>query len=642
MAAIAGVLRLDGMPEALRDVRTVMSRMSHRAPDGVGDFGVDGFALAHGALHTLPEAVHERQPILLGERWALAVDGRIDRRDDLFRALGIDSHAAGSMCDADLFAQAWLRWKESFWKHIVGDFALAVWDRQESRLILMRDRIGVRPLYYARSAKLLAFASEPEPLLGLDGVSRICNNDALAYVLTPNFQPRDRGATFYRDVRRVEPGEVLSASADGDMRLARYWSMQPGPELRLRDPREYVEAFRQVFAEATHCRLRSLHRPALMLSGGIDSASLLAASRLPGAAGKAGELLPISIVGDPDEGCEETENILHLHGAGAGIRLPAAELPHDPLFGDLCEAVWGRAHPIDNSILYARLVCLAARRAGSNVMLDGADGDVVMLNDRNHAGRLALAGHPLQALREARLASCVNTYLRGMPPWRILAHGLAANLQPGWLSTWRYRRHDRQRGDAGLGSWIDRGFARRLRLRERSLDMAIEDRRRPGRGSRAERLIGSWWSPGFTRTMEGTDRTYADAGVEARHPWCDQRVVEFFLNLPEEYVMRDGWTKWIARAAYADELGETVAWYSGKYHLGPLATLQVIRGTRGQLLALLQQARTAMRGVLDEEALARLCDAWSLPGGGNETDIGDALVLATLVAWERRFGLEIA
>jgi large subunit ribosomal protein L20 len=75
---------------------------------------------------------------------------------------------------------------------------------------------------------LLAFASEPEPLLGLEGVSRACDEDALAYLLTSSFQPEDRGATFYRDVRRVQPGETVSASVMGDVRVSRYWTMQPG------------------------------------------------------------------------------------------------------------------------------------------------------------------------------------------------------------------------------------------------------------------------------------------------------------------------------------------------------------------------------------------------------------------------------
>ncbi|QNN69284.1 asparagine synthase-related protein [Thermomonas carbonis] len=632
-------MRLDGAPVALQDVDAVMARMAHRSPDGVACFEDGSFALAYGALHTTPESLHEHQPIVLGDRWVLAVDGRIDNREALLRQFGIDTVDAGHVADADLFAKAWVRWGGEFWRHVVGDFALAVWDRHERRLSAMRDRIGQRPLYYARSAQVLAFASEPEALLGLPGVSPVCDEDGLAYLLSSCFLSEDRGATFYRDVRRVLPGETLQASTSG-LRLTRYWSIQPGPLLQLRDPREYVDAFREIFGEAVRCRLRTLHRPALMLSGGIDSASVLAAARLQhGQSGTHG-LLPISLVAGAAQECEETANILHLHGQGDGIRLPVESLPGSPLFDELSSVVWEQAHPIDNSILYARLLCLVARQAGSNVVLDGADGDVVMHGENHHAADLLLAGHPLRGLREARLASHVNTYLRGLSPARILARGVAARLQPRWLAAWRHRILDRRRGEDALGPWMAPDFTRRLRLRERILEMAAEDRRRRTHCSPAENLAWTYWNPGFTRSLEGTDRTAAGLGCEARHPWCDQRVVEFFLGLPEDYKSRDGWTKWIARSAYADGLGDRVAWHSGKVHLGSRLSRQLLDASPQLVSTLLGAAKERFGGLVDPDALSDLHASWlAARDGGEAFDQDSVMQLATLAAWMARYGL---
>ncbi len=636
MAAIAGVLRFDGNPSAEADVRAVMASMSHRAPGGARICGDVEFALAHGALLSTPESIHERQPVVIGERWMLAVDGRIDNRKSLAREFGLDDIDSSRLGDDALFARAWLRWGEDFWQHVDGEFALAVWDRQARGLRLLRDRVGQRPLYYAQSGKLVAFASEPEPLLGLDGISRVCNQDGLAYLVSANFQPEDRDTTFYRDVRRLQPGAVLQVAATGQLHVDRYWSMRPGAMLILRDSREYVDAFREVFGAAVQSRLRSLHRPALMLSGGIDSASVLGAVRLPG--GAATSLLPISMVAEPGQDCDETPNILRMHGTGDGIRLPVEHLAGHALSAALVEAAWGRAHPIDNSLLYARLVHLAARDAGSNVVFDGADGDVIMHADNNPAGALALAGHPLRAWREASRASVVNTYLRGLPPWRILLHGIAGRMQPDWLAASRYRLHHRRHGDEMQGPLIDRGFAMRLRLRERNLEMAL--RERSTRGSRQANLIASWWGPGITRSLEGTDRTAACFGVEARHPWCDQRVLEFFLGLPEEFVVRDGWTKWIARSAYAGVLGDSVAWHSGKHHLGPHVTRHVLSLSAERVSALLDRAGERLDGVIDARALQGLRASWaSRRSGPGNVDIEQVFQTATLVAWIDRFGL---
>ena len=638
MGAIAGILRFGSEREEEPSVRAAMGKMAHRAADGIRIHAGPGVGLAHGALHSDPGSGREGQPVEIDGRWVLVVDGRIDNREALARELGMDEAGKARAGDDVIFAQAWLRWGDDFWRRLVGEFAMAIWDKRTRALKLFRDRVGQRPLYFASSRSLLAFASEPEPLLGLDGISRTCDEDALAYLLAANFQPEDLGATFYRDVRRLLPGEALTASHDGAVRVARCCSMEPGTTLRLRDPREYVDAFREVFGEAVRCRLRSLHRPSLMLSGGIDSASVLGAARLQEA--QAGRLRPISMVMDAAHGVDENANILRMHEGADGIRLDLDGLARNPLSPALVEAAWDHAHPIDNSLLYARLVHLAARDAGSNVVLDGVDGDVVMHADDHYVGALSLAGHPFRAWREARMASSVHTYLRGTPAWSILLRGVAAKLQPTWMTAWRYRLHDRLRGDAVLGPWIDARFASRLQLRSRSVDRAISQRRTGG--SRSEGLRALWWGPGITRSLEGADRTASFFGVEARHPWCDQRVLEFFLSLPETCVVREGWTKWLPRSAFAGVLGAEVAWHSGKTHFGPLVTRHVLKASADRVSHLLARARDRLGGVADSGSLETLRTSWgareSNPG---DVDVDQVLLTATLVAWMDRFELDL-
>lgn len=636
MAAIAGILRFDHGGDAGDDALRLMARMAHRAPDGRAVAHEAAFGLAHGALHATPESVHERQPVSAG-RWLLAVDGRIDNREELLRTFGIDRNDAARVGDADLFAQAWRRWGEDFWRHVVGDFAIAAWDREASRLTLMRDRIGVRPLFYAATPRFLAFASEPEALPVLDGVSSAPNEDRLAYLLEPSFKDTDAGATWLRDVRRVQPGERLSVGGDGSsMRLARYWTLQPRSSTGLGDdPGACLEAFREVFDEAVHCRLRALHRPALMLSGGIDSASVLASSWRLLAAGRSRPLLPVTAVADDWHDNEESRNILSmLHGdAGDAIRLPVPSFSGTVSVDELADAAWNAPHPVDNSILLPMLVFLAARKAGSNVVLDGIDGDLVMLTPDAYAGALALAGHPLRAWREARCASRVNTYLRGRAPASILAYGIASRLEPAWVSILRYRVQDWRAGVDGFGPLINRDFAARRHLRQRRLEDQCRDRKRRARQSRVEDLAHVWWNPGFTRAMEGFDHAASRQGVESRHPWCDQRVVEFFLGLPEHCKVRDGWTKWIARAAYAPELGEQVAWHSGKDHFGPRVTSRLVQASAGRIGPLLAQAPELLGEWMDPAEIARLQASWRDRAETGCSDPDGILLLATLAGW---------
>ncbi|MCC7097654.1 MAG: asparagine synthetase B [Thermomonas sp.] len=642
MAAIAGVLRLGGRTDALPALRHVIDGLAHRAPHGVG-VGDDGcFALAHGALHTTAESALERQPIRLGARWLVAVDGRVDDRDGLGRALGLDPAQLASTGDAQLFALAWQRWGSEFWRHIVGDFAFAAWDREERRLHLLRDRVGVRPLFFARSNQQLAFASEPEALLGLEGISRVCETDALAYLLADGFEFEDQEKTFYRDVRRLRAGWMGQASSDGTWKAMPYWQLPAPQSAPLTDPKEAIDGFIDVFDAATRSRLRGLSRATLLLSGGIDSGSVLASVRRLHPQPGSSPLRLHSLVEAVDPISSETRNILKLHAGSDGMQVPIENLTSQPVFSELLTQVWNAAHPIDNSLLYARLGCLLAHDQDSRVFMDGADGDVVMSSRASLAGAMLAAGRPLRALREARLASSVNTYLQGLSSWRILMHGVAAEWQPESLARWRYQKRYRLASERDTGEWLDPSFSKRLQLGERRLDAALATRKRRADLSRREQIAWDWANPGFQRAMEGTDRTFGHFGIEAWHPWCDQRVVDFFLDLPEEFLARDGWTKWVARAACAPQLGANVAWYSGKSHLGAALGPMLLKAAPEGVSKLLASARERLQGVVDADAVGRLRRDWNANPDAAIAQAGDTLFdLATLAGWMERYQLQI-
>ena len=197
MAAIAGVIRFDGAPVAGALVQRIAARMAHRSPHGIHVHDGATCAFGFGALHAAPQSHLDAQPEPLPDGGRLVVDGRIDDREALAHALGIEHADVHSMGDARLFAQAWLRWREELGRHVLGDYALAVWEPARSRLSLLRDRVGVRPLYWARTPSMLAFASEPEALLGVEGIPSEPNPDRVASNLVPIFDDGDRGATLY-------------------------------------------------------------------------------------------------------------------------------------------------------------------------------------------------------------------------------------------------------------------------------------------------------------------------------------------------------------------------------------------------------------------------------------------------------------
>jgi len=509
----------------------------------------------------------------------------------------------------------------------LGDYALAVWEPARQKLTLVRDRIGVRPLYWARTPLMLAFASEAESLIGIDGIPSEPNPDRVASNLVPVFRDMDLAATIFRGVRRVMPGEMLAANASGSVIPRRYWTFGSLDPLRLPSQEAYVEAFRRIFDDAVRVRLASPTSPALMLSGGIDSASVHAS-----ALAQELSLRRIAVVADQPWAEEERSNIealLAQSPSALPLSIPGLEAVADlPV---LVREVFEHAHPVRNSIILPMLVNQAAAAAGSRVMLDGIDGDLATSTPTNYIGRMALAGQPLAAWREARAAAKAPTYRKHRSAGRIFATGLASRLEPEWLAHWRYRLADARAGDAPFLGLLHPDKLASLRLRERVLEQRLRLRADTALRDWTGYRHWVWTSPGLMRGMEGFDLAAARFGVEARHPWGDQRVLEFFLRVPMDVVVRDGWTKHVPRAAYARELGP-VAWHSGKQHLGPQVTRAVLEAGWDWAEVALADEAGMLAEWIDPVALARARASWSL-GTSDPVANEQIMEIATLQRW---------
>ena len=145
--------------------------MPNRGPDGIGHWSSGPLALGHCMLRTTPESAQETQPLVDTERGlVLVMDGRVDNRDELHDRLKPRFPRHGTP-DSSYVAEAYLRWGNDCPRHLLGDFAFAVWDLKLHRLFCARDIMGGCSFAYVLNKQLFAFASESEALLGLPGVS---------------------------------------------------------------------------------------------------------------------------------------------------------------------------------------------------------------------------------------------------------------------------------------------------------------------------------------------------------------------------------------------------------------------------------------------------------------------------------------
>lgn len=639
MSGIAGIIYFDGAPVNPGLIAAMTAAMSCRGPDGIHHWIGDSVALGHCMLHATPESSEEHQPLSdAGENLVLVLDGRLDNRQELQRELRGKGRVLRNDTDAELVLGSYCIWGEDSPSHLLGDFAFVVWDGHRRKIFGARDHFGVKPFYYYSGTRYFAFASDEEALLGLPGVSHEPDEDRVASVLVPQFEPAGLGQSWLKDIAKLPPGSMLTVERLGSRTIRPYWQLEPQEEMNGIPDTGYEEAFLSIFGEAVRCRMRTRWHPALMLSGGMDSASIagMARSILPGMPQL--ELHTFSAVSDNPAECPETRNI---QAVVKGYERYAHRVSLPGLQGivtgqDLAEAALANAHPVGNSILLPAMMYLAAARSGHRVMHDGIDGDLTTFTPTRYMGGLLRSGEWRRAWTESRRASVNNTYLRSLSPMVIFLKSVWDVVAPLRLKLFRQSISRMGQGRTFGHSLINRDFAADIRLAARLEKWQAETLAIAHQGGQREH-IHALTQPGITRGMEGFDRVAARYGVEPRHPWVDRRLVEWYLRLPLRQKARDGWTKYLLRSAMAPWLDAEIRWHQRKDHLGWRFVDHLMEKNREQVRSALESAGAAIGKYADPRSLQDLLRRYD--AGPNAADRDQVFMVMTLTLWLERLRL---
>lgn len=566
MSALAAVLSF-GRDDAAARADRLLALQSARAPDGPERWSQGPVALGLGRLGQVALAVR-RSP--RGDIDAcLAWDGRIDNRDTLMAALPTATDPA--MSDQDLALAAWVQWGEGMPERLLGDFAFALWDRNEQALFCARDPVGARPCYYTWQDGFFALASEDEALAALPEVRHTWNRDRLFYRDNGGFWAFDWQQSWRDEVEILLPGRCLRITAGRRLRRRVFFDWGAPPAPFRGDAGEAAEAFGRLLRRAVADRLRGVAVAGVIASGGIDSLSVLAAAA---AEADTRPLHQFSLVAsDPAPDDLESRSILaaaeHFATVRHFLHLPALTGCLDP---DEVRTICQQRHPVEDSIWVIALMCRAAARAGVRSLLHGASGDCLLyapdeylcdlLWARDAAGWRGVWG-------EARAASRNHAYLQGVWPVRLLMRACLRRYTPPWMRhLWRLRRRhpytpvrealwEGETPDAQL-----RRYTRRHRLQ------VLREERAAWRDADADYL--QQIAPiGLVRGLEGYERVAGRYGVMLADPLSDLRLVQFVRSLAPWLRTRDGWTKAPARAwARSCGLPDFAVQRSDKPHLG--------------------------------------------------------------------------
>lgn len=558
MSGITGIFQRDGQPVDRDVLQRMTDAMHRRGPDRRAIWVEGSIGFGHAALFSTLEAERENQPTTLdGQVW-ITGDARIDEWDDLRRKLEVKGETlSASVTDIELILRAYRVWGTACVDHLLGDFAFVIWDSREQCLLCARDHSGVKPFYYHLSDRLFVFGSEMRALLAMPDVPQRLNEARVADAIVDETEGVDHTSTFYLDIQRLPRAHSMVIDRTSTQQR-RYWSLDSTREIRLKSDQEYAEAFLDVFRKAVICRLRTPERVGSMLSGGVDSSSVVAVARQWLKATGQAPLRTFSGIHTEDN--LETRTIRQVVAQGDVqphfVKVEEFEqfLPAFHSFDERGDELF------DYAMHIIQLMDILAHRQHMKALLDGMPGDNITAVGSNYITWMLRDFKLVSAIRECRAWE----QMWGENFWSVLMLHAKAAYFPQWLRAikWRLTCHDpHQYGALIAETLIDPEFARRTNLLERftayyaHVDVRCTTREQHRR----------WLDHGMLPVAyERYDRVAARHSIEPRHPYADRRVIEFCLALPAAQKNHLAWAKVINRRALAPLLPAEVVWRSQK------------------------------------------------------------------------------
>jgi asparagine synthase (glutamine-hydrolysing) len=553
MSGILGIWNLDGRPVADGLLSQMSATLAHRGHDGEGHWLDGPVGLACQLNRVTPESAAETQPLSHPAGAVAVFDGRLDNREELLSRLtpapGVDKDAP----DPALVLAAYGAWGQRFPEYLNGDFALAVFDPRRQQLLLARDAIGVRPLYYCQMGDIFLFASEIKALLAHPQVCAAPDEVSLAnYLIRGSIQ--DSGATFFQGISNVPPGcrAILNHQ---NFLISRYWDFDPGKRIRFSSFQEYVQCFKQMFQKAITRRLRSTYPVAVPVSGGVDSSSIFCQAETLRRCSPDSypPLVGISHVfrdgspADEEIYLREIEKDYHLSidritGCTPGYYHGSKEL------------VWNVETPrLDDLGSCTHALEAGAQAAGARVLLWGTWADQFLFDQaylidffrhlswgqiRHHLKEFEAWNPDVepQAFIKAFLVDLARYYLpEGMLRWLRQVKSMVGQNNPSrQFYTERLRQHARY--DIRNGGPARQEFA----------------------SAHAWSLYSISRSTMNLSRLEWHNKVGCMHGLEVAYPYLDRDLLVYLMGIPGEMVVRQGVSKAILREAMRGVLPEAI------------------------------------------------------------------------------------
>lgn len=600
MCGIAGYLNLDRQRPASRELVTAMcDTIVHRGPDDQGLF-VDGSVGLGMRRLAIIDVASGHQPIANEDGTIhIVFNGEIYNHAELRAGLVQAGHRFSTSTDTETILHLYEDHGDACVDHLRGMFAFAIWDGPRQRLLVTRDRLGIKPLFYALDGDRLAFGSEMKAILALPGVDREVDWNAFDAFFAYNYIPAP--LTIHRGIRKLEPGHRIVVEG-GRVRIEQYWDLAFGDKLTA-DAGSIAESFLDLLGGATAMRLMSEVPLGSFLSGGVDSGVVVAL--MSRAASTPVNTFTIGFGGDTGSFLDERPYARQIAERYGTSHREIEVVPRIEAAMDA--AVQAFDEPFaDDGLIPTYHICDEAKRYVT-VVLTGLGGDEDFAGYERYLGlqlqkryqafpgfvRNGLVSPLVSRLREPKGGgSRVNhlkrfvaagalppshvyqSYIRSMPPAerrRLYSPDVAANIDFDFVEHLGRAHFER----LAEGDWLDRALYQDLKMYLPDDILALSDR------------VGMHHS------------------LELRVPFIDHKVVEFCARIPSGLKIRGTDKKYLLKQAAARFLPDSVISHRKQGFCAPLSSW--LHGDLRPLVdELLDPTRLAREGYFAPESVGAL------------------------------------
>ncbi len=601
MCGICGVISFDSkLPVERRWLEAMSQQIVHRGPDDAGFYlsGSVGLAIRRLSIIDLRTG---QQPISNedGTVW-LVYNGEIYNHEELRGNLEKRGHQYRSRSDTETIVHLYEEYGRDSVQHLRGMFAFALWDARKRRLLVARDRLGIKPLYYWRNGSTFLFGSEIKALLAYPGVRAELNRAAISEYLA--FGYLSGTETLFAGAHKLPPGHTLELEEGGEIRIEPYWDLPLPADSATRQPKSYyVRSYRGQLEESVASHLMSDVPLGVFLSGGIDSSAVAALMTKV----RRGPIETFSV--GYEEACDSELPYAKGVAAHLGSTHHEVRVSRQEFFEALPKLVWHEDEPIawPSSVALYFVARLARRYV--TVVLTGEGSDETLAGYSRYpwtlwntrADRLYRRLSPPGLRRRVRRLVADSSFLSA---------GLRRKLQHTFLA---------RDGNSWVSFYFDNFYSAFSEPEQINL---LAEEFRPDPGTAYRNVLAFWEKSSgelISRLLYTDIKTYLvellmkqdnmsmAASIESRVPFLDHRLVEFAAGIPPHFQTRGLAGKSILKSAVRDLLPKGIIYRRKMGFPTPWRTW--LAGTQLDLIeGFLLEPRSLGRGIFKKDALRRL------------------------------------